>query len=172
MGQDIHVYLARKNSMYQHGNPDSEKYRTVELYTKYDDNNTVYKCTVYRYIDPYCGRNYELFSWLMGVHVDEFDHPMEITTEHYDFVPRKIQTEWEDWKTRGAYGYNAVLLSDIIEHYNMMDTDKHDVCGIPTTNMLKVYVGNFIDDMKRYCRLEGGYYLSPKDILVTYWFDS
>ena len=177
MGQDIHVYLARKKSEYdrKRNERDWEPYYPVELYTKYDDEGTTYD-----YADPYCGRNYELFSWLMEgdgrAYVDESDHPMEITTEYYDLVPKKIQTEWEDWETCGAYGYNVVMLSDIIDHYNMMDTDKRDVCGMlgsyPETNMLKVYVGNFIDDIKRYCSLEGAYFLSPKDILVAYWFDS
>ena len=34
------------------------------------------------------------------------------------------------------------------------------------------HLGDFIEDIKRYCSIEGAYYLTPQDILVVYWFDS
>ena len=175
MGQDIHVYLARKTSEYARKN-GCEKYYPVELYTKYDNDGAV----LYEYADPYCGRNYELFSWLMDgngrVYVDEADHPIGKYFEYDGLVPRKILKEWEDWEESGAYGYNVVTLADIIDHYNMIDSHKYAVNDMlvshSSNNELKDSVCNFIEDIKRYCSIEGAYYLTPQDILVVYWFDS
>ena len=175
MGQDIHVYLARKASRYAQDN-GCEKYYPVELYTKYDNDGAV----SYEYADPYCGRDYELFSWLMDgngrVYVDEADHPIGKYLEYDGLVPRKILKEWEDWEESCAYGYNVVTLADIIDHYNMIDSHKYaidDMLGSHSSNNeLKDSVGNFIEDIKRYCSIEGAYYLTPQDILVVYWFDS
>jgi hypothetical protein len=175
MGQDIHVYLARKTSEYAQKN-GCEKYYPVELYTKYDNDGAV----SYEYADPYCGRNYELFSWLMDgngrTYVDEADHPIGKYLEYDGLVPRKILKEWEDWEESGAYGYNVVTLADIIDHYNMIDSHKYavnDMLGSHSSNNeLKDSVGDFIEDIKRYCSIEGAYYLTPQDILVVYWFDS
>lgn len=175
MGQDIHVYLARKTSEYAQKN-GCEKYYPVELYTKYDNDGAV----SYEYAGPYCGRNYELFSWLMDgngrVYVDEADHPIGKYLEYDGLVPRKILKEWEDWEESGAYGYNVVTLADIIDHYNMIDSHKYTVNDMlgshSSNNELKDSVGDFIEDIKRYCSIEGAYYLTPQDILVVYWFDS
>ena len=177
MGQDIHVYLARKKGEYdrKRNERDWEPYSPVELYTKYDDDGIVYE-----YADPYCGRNYELFSWLMDgngrAYVDEADHPIGKYLEYDGLVPQKILKEWEDWEESGAYGYNVVTLADIIDHYNMIDSHKYavnDMLGShSSSNELKDSVGDFIEDIKRYCSIEGAYYLTPQDILVTYWFDS
>lgn len=175
MGQDIHVYLARKTSRYAQDN-GCEEYYPVELYTKYDNDGAV----SYEYADPYCGRNYELFSWLMDgngrVYVDEADHPIGKYFEYDGLVPRKILKEWEDWEESGAYGYNVVTLADIIDHYNMIDSHKYavnDMLGSHSSNNeLKDSVGDFIEDIKRYCSIEGAYYLTPQDILVVYWFDN
>lgn len=175
MGQDIHVYLARKMSEYAQKN-GCEKYYPVELYTKYDNDGAV----SYEYADPYYGRNYELFSWLMDgngrVYVDEADHPIGKYLEYDDLVPRKIFKEWEDWEESGAYGYNVVTLADIIDHYNMIDSHKYAVNDMLrshfSNNELKDSVGDFIEDIKRYCSIEGAYYLTPQDILVVYWFDN
>lgn len=176
MGQDIHVYLARKSSTYHSDDPDWEEYFPVELYTKFEDENGV----SYEYADPYCGRNYELFSWLMDgngrVYVDEADHPIGKYLEYNGLVPRKILKEWEDWEESGAYGYNVVTLADIIDHYNMIDSQKYaidDMLGSHSSNNeLKDSIGDFIEDIKRYCSIEGAYYLTPQDILVAYWFDN
>ena len=175
MGQDIHVYLARKTSEYAQKN-GCEKYYPVELYTKYDNDGAI----SYEYVDPYYGRNYELFSWLMDgngrVYVDEVDHPIDKYLEYDSLVPRKILKEWEDWKKGGAYGYNVVTLADIIDHYNMIDSHKYavdDMLGSHSSNNeLKDSVGDFIEGIKRYCSIEGAYYLTPQDILVVYWFDN
>lgn len=175
MGQDIHVYLARKTSEYAQKN-GCEKYYPVELYTKYDNDGAV----SYEYADPYWGRNYELFSWLMDgngrTYVDEADHPIGKYFEYDGLVPRKILKEWEDWEESGAYGYNVVTLADIIDHYNMIDSHKYAVNDMfgshSSNNELKDSVGDFIEDIKRYCRIEGAYYLTPQDILVVYWFDN
>ena len=175
MGQDIHVYLARKTSEYAQKN-GCEKYYPVELYTKYDNDGAV----SYEYADPYCGRNYELFSWLMDgngrTYVDEADHPIGKYLEYDGLVPRKILKEWEDWEESGAYGYNVVTLADIIDHYNMIDSHEYaidDMLGSHSSNNeLKDSVGDFIEDIKRYCSIEGAYYLTPQDILVVYWFDN
>lgn len=175
MGQDIHVYLARKTSEYAQKN-GCEKYYPVELYTKYDNDGAV----SYEYADPYYGRNYELFSWLMDgngrVYVDEADHPIGKYLEYDGLVPRKILKEWEDWEESGAYGYNVVTLADIIDHYNMIDSHKYAVNDMlishSSNNELKDSVGDFIEDIKRYCSIEGAYYLTPQDILVVYWFDN
>lgn len=175
MGQDIHVYLARKTSRYAQDN-GCEEYYPVELYTKYDNDGAV----SYEHADPYCGRNYELFSWLMDgngrVYVDEADHPIGKYLEYDGLVPRKILKEWEDWEESGAYGYNVVTLADIIDHYNMIDFHKYavnDMLGSHSSNNeLKDSVGDFIEDIKRYCSIEGAYYLTPQDILVVYWFDN
>lgn len=175
MGQDIHVYLARKTSEYARKN-GCEEYYPVELYTKYDNDGAV----SYEYADPYNGRNYELFSWLMDgdgrVYVDEADHPIGKHLEYDSLVPRKILKEWEDWEESGAYGYNVVTLADIIDHYNMIDSHKYavnDMLGsYSSNNELKDSVGDFIEDIKRYCSIEGAYYLTPQNILVVYWFDS
>ena len=175
MGQDIHVYLARKTSEYAQKN-GCEKYYPVELYTKYDTDGAV----SYEYADPYYGRNYELFSWLMAgngrVYVDEADHPIGKYLEYDGLVPRKILKEWEDWEESGAYGYNVVTLADIIDHYNMIDSHKYAVNDMlrshSSNNELKDSVGDFIEDIKRYCSIEGAYYLTPQDILVVYWFDN
>lgn len=175
MGQDIHVYLARKTSEYAQKN-GCEKYYPVELYTKYDNDGAV----SYEYADPYCGRNYELFSWLMDgngrTYVDEADHPIGKYLKYDGLVPRKILKEWEDWEESGAYGYNVVTLADIIDHYNMIDSHKYavnDMLGSYSShNELKDSVGDFIEDIKRYCSIEGAYYLTPQDILVVYWFDN
>lgn len=172
MGQDIHVYLARKTSEYEQNN-GFKKYRPVELYYKYKD-------IVYEYAEPYIGRNYELFSWLMDgngrVYVDEADHPIGKCLEYDGLVPRKILKEWEDWEESGAYGYNVVTLADIIDHYNMIDSHKYaidDMLGSHSSNNeLKDSIGDFIEDIKRYCSIEGAYYLTPQDILVVYWFDN
>ena len=177
MGQDIHVYLARKKSEYDRKRNERgwEPYYPVELYTKYDDEGTTYD-----YADPYCGRNYELFSWLMDgngrAYVDEADHPIGKYLEYDGLVPQKILKEWEDWEESGAYGYNVVTLADIIDHYNMIDSHKYavnDMLGSHSSNNeLKDSVGDFIEDIKRYCSIEGAYYLTPQDILVVYWFDN
>lgn len=175
MGQDIHVYLARKTSEYAQKN-GCEKYYPVELYTKYDNDGAV----SYEYADPYCVRNYELFSWLMDgsgrVYVDEADHPIGKYLEYDGLVPQKILKEWEDWEDGGAYGYNAVMLSDIINHYNMISSTKYAIDDMleshSSNNELKDSVGDFIEDIKRYCSIEGAYYLTPQDILVVYWFDN
>lgn len=175
MGQDIHVYLARKTSEYAQKN-GCEKYYPVELYTKYDNDGAV----SYEYADPYYCRNYELFSWLMDgngrVYVDEADHPIGKYLEYDGLVPRKILKEWEDWEESGAYGYNVVTLADIIDHYNMIDSHKYAVDDMlrshSSNNELKDSVGDFIEDIKRYCSIEGAYYLTPQDILVVYWFDN
>ena len=175
MGQDIHVYLARKTSEYAQKN-GCEKYYPVELYTKYDNDGAV----SYEYADPYCGRSYELFSWLMDgngrVYVDEVDHPIGKYLEYDGLVPRKILKEWEDWEESGAYGYNVVTLADIIDHYNMIDSHKYTVNDMlishSSNNELKDSVSDFIEGIMRYCSIEGAYYLTPQDILVVYWFDN
>ena len=172
MGQDIHVYLARKTSKYAQDN-GCEKYYPIELFYKYNG-------IVYEYAEPYNGRNYELFSWLMDgngrVYVDEVDHPIGKYLEYDSLVPRKILKEWEDWENGGAYGYNVVTLADIIDHYNMIDSHKYAVNDMlrshSSNNELKDSVGDFIEDIKRYCSIEGAYYLTPQDILVVYWFDN
>lgn len=174
MGQDIHVYLARKTSEYAQ-EKGCEKYYPIELFYKYDSDGIVYE-----YAEPYNGRNYELFSWLMDgngrVDVDEVNHPIGKYLEYDSLVPQKILKEWEDWEESGAYGYNVVMLSDIIEHYNMIDSHKYavdDMLGSHSSNNeLKESVGDFIENIKRYCSIEGAYYLTPQDILVVYWFDS
>lgn len=167
MGQDIHIYLARKTSEYARKN-GCEKYYPVELFSQSYDNDD--DNVVYSYAEPYNGRNYELFSWLMDgngrVYVDESACPIGKYSAYDDLVPQKILKEWEDWEDGGAYGYNAVMLSDIINHYNMISSTKS------SNNELKDSVGDFIEDIKRYCSIEGAYYLTPQDILVVYWFDS
>ena len=104
MGQDIHVYLARKTSEYAQKN-GYEKYYPVELFSQYYDNDD--DNVVYEYAEPYNGRNYELFSWLMDgngrVDVDEADHPIGKYLEYDALVPQKILKEWEDWEDGGAY---------------------------------------------------------------------
>lgn len=169
MGQDIHVYLAKKSNTCG----QEEEYRPVELFTKYKDGS-------YEYAEPYNRRDYELFSWLMDgtgrVDIDESDHPIGMCFEYDNFVPESIEKEWNQWAYGGAYGYNAVTLADIIDHYNMMDFKKYDTEDLLNDkyaiNDLKIRVGNFIDDIKRYCSIEGAYYLKPSDILVVYWFDN
>ena len=68
------------------------------------------------------------------------------------------------------------MLSDIISHYNMISSTKYavdDMLGSHSSNNeLKDSVGDFIEDIKRYCSIEGAYYLTPQDILVVYWFDN
>lgn len=177
MGQDIHVYLARKTSEYARKN-GCEKYYPVELFSQYYDNDD--DNVVYSYAEPYNGRDYELFSWLMDgngrVYVDESACPIGKYFAYDDLVPQKILKEWEEWEDGGAYGYNAVMLSDIISHYNMISSTKYaidDMLGSHSSNNeLKDSVGDFIEDIKRYCSIEGAYYLTPQDILVVYWFDS
>lgn len=172
MGQDIHVYLARKTSKYAQDN-GCEKYYPIELFYKYNG-------IVYEYAEPYIGRNYELFSWLMDgngrVYVDESACPIGKYFAYDDLVPQKILKEWESWEKSGAYGYNAVTLADIVDHYNMIDSHKYAVNYIlgshSSNNELKDSVGDFIEDIKRYCNIEGAYYLTPRDILVVYWFDN
>ena len=94
MGQDIHVYLARKTSQYAQ-DKGCEKYYPIELFYKYDSDGIVYE-----YAEPYNGRNYELFSWLMDgngrVDVDEINHPIGNYLEYDDLVPQKILKEWEE----------------------------------------------------------------------------
>ena len=173
MGQDIHVYLARKTSEYAQKN-GCEEYYPVELFSKYDSDDAAYE-----YAKPYNGRNYELFSWLMDgsgrVYVDESACPIGKYFAYDDLVPQKILKEWEEWEESGAYGYNVVTLADIIDHYNMIDSHKYavnDMLGSHSSNNeLKDSVDDFIEDIKRYCSIEGAYYLTPQDILVVYWFD-
>lgn len=175
MGQDIHVYLARKTSRYAQEN-GCEEYYPVELFYQYNNDDGI----AYEYAEPYNGRNYELFSWLMDgngrVYVDEADHPIGKYLEYDGLVPRKILKEWEDWEESGAYGYNVVTLADIIDHYNMIDTHKYNISDMlgshSFNNELKDSVGDFIEEIKRYCSIEGAYYLTPQDILVVYWFDN
>ena len=58
----------------------------------------------------------------------------------------------------------------------MIDSHKYavnDMLGSHSSNNeLKESVGDFIEDIKRYCSIEGAYYLTPQDILVVYWFDN
>lgn len=177
MGQDIHVYLARKTSEYARKN-GCEKYYPVELFSQYYDNDD--DNVVYSYAEPYNGRNYELFSWLMDgngrIYVDESACPIGKYFAYDGLVPQKILKEWEDWEEGGAYGYNAVMLSDIINHYNAISSTKYaadDMLGSHSSNNeLKDSIGDFIEDIKRYCSIEGAYYLTPQDILVVYWFDN
>ena len=126
MGQDIHVYLARKTSRYAQEN-GCEEYYPVELFYQYNNDDGI----AYEYAEPYNGRNYELFSWLMDgngrVYVDDSDHPIGKYLEYDSLVPQKILKEWEDWEEGGAYGYNVVTLADIIDHYNMIDTHKYNI---------------------------------------------
>ena len=169
MGQDIHVYLAKKSNSYDN---EEEKFYPVALFTKYKDGS-------YEYAEPYSLRNYELFSWLTDgtgrVDIDESDHPIGLCFEYNHLVPESIEKEWDEWSDGGAYGYNAVTLADIIDHYNMMDFKKYSEDAMLASyevNDLKISVGNFIDTIKCYCSIEGAFYLKPSDILVIYWFDN
>ena len=151
MGCDVHIFAERKDKKYNY-------WERVNLYRVNPDHSDL-EC-----VEPWEGRNYDLFSLLAGVRgcYESFDFPRGIPND----VSLMVEKEYNSWggECHSASWYDLYELSLFIKGF---------IAEHPDDEIIPSLQG-FYDSIIAYLEFAGEYIwsLKPNQYRIVFWFDN